>query len=69
MMEQKTFLGMPMNWEFDLQKMARNSWNPDDNRLFPPKVFGIGWDVNVHAVLRRVGVLPKQEEVRDEPGE
>lgn len=54
----QTFLGMPMNWEWNVQKMVRNLWNPDDDRVFPPKVFGIGWDVNGHAVLRRLGVIP-----------
>lgn len=57
----QTFLGMPMNWEWDLRKMARNYWNPDDDRLFPPKVFGVGWDLNGHALFRRLGVLPGQE--------
>ncbi len=54
----QTFLGMPMNWEWNVAKMVRNLWNPDDERIFPPKVFGIGWDVNGHAVLRRLGVIP-----------
>ena len=26
----QTFLGMPMSWEWDVRKMARNYWNPDD---------------------------------------
>jgi hypothetical protein len=55
--EQK-FLGMPMSWEWNPAKMVRNYWNPEDERIFPPKVFGIGWDVNGHALLRRLGVLP-----------
>ena len=53
----QTFLGMPMSWDFDPAKMVRNYWNPDDERVFPPKVFGIGWDVNFHAVYRLAGVL------------
>lgn len=59
--QQPTFLGMPMNWEWDLRKMARNYWNPDDERVFPPKVFGIGWDVNGYALLRRLGMRPPQD--------
>jgi 5-formyltetrahydrofolate cyclo-ligase len=58
---QQTFLGMPMNWEWDVRKMARNYWNPDDERVFPPKVFGIGWDLNGYALFRRLGVLPGRE--------
>jgi hypothetical protein len=48
---------MPMRWELDLEKIMRNYWNPDDDRVFPPKVFGIGWDINGHALLRRFGAL------------
>ena len=55
---QETFFGVPMSWEWDVQKMMRNLWNPEDERVFPPKVFGIGWDVNGHALLRRIGVIP-----------
>jgi hypothetical protein len=58
---QQTFLGMPMNWEWDLRKMARNYWNPDDERIFPPKVFGIGWDVNGYALFRLLGMLAGRE--------
>jgi hypothetical protein len=53
----QTFLGMPMSWDWDLNKIMRNYWNPDDDRVFPPKVFGIGWDVNFYQVYRRMGVL------------
>ena len=27
-------------------------WNPDDPRLFTPRAFGVGWDVNLHRLLR-----------------
>ena len=60
--QQQQFLGMPMSWEFDLRKMARNYWNPDDERVFPAKVFGIGWDLNGHALLRRLSLIPGQPE-------
>jgi len=58
---QQTFLGMPMSWEFDMRKMARNYWNPEDERIFPPKVFGIGWDLNGHALMRRLGLFPPSQ--------
>jgi hypothetical protein len=28
-------------------------WNPDEPRLFVPKVFGLGWDVNLARLLGR----------------
>ena len=60
--QQQTFLGMPMNWEWNPGKMIRNMWNPDDDRILLPKVFGIGWDVNGHALMQRMGVIPRRKE-------
>ena len=34
----KTFLGMPMRWEAG--KILKGLWDPEDNRIFPPKYFG-----------------------------
>jgi len=30
-------------------------WNPNDPRVVVPTVFGVGWSVNVHALLARIG--------------
>ena len=62
--QQQSFFGIPVNWEWNVPKMLRNYWNPEDDRVFPPKVFGIGWDVNGHALLRTFGVL--RDETRKE---
>jgi uncharacterized protein DUF5808 len=48
------FLGVP----YDLRRptVARTKsrlWNPDEPRLFVPKVFGWGWDVNFARLLGR----------------
>lgn len=48
-------LGMPMRW--DRKKMFSNLWNPNDERIFPPKNFGIGWDLNFHALLKKSGLV------------
>ena len=55
---QKTFLGMPMNWESE--KIFKTIWNKEDDRLFPPKAFGIGWTFNFNAVGRKVGLITKK---------
>jgi hypothetical protein len=62
----RTFLGMPMNWEWDPQRILRNMWNPEDERVFPPKVFGIGWDVNGHALMRRFGLMRDDEQKEED---
>ena len=70
--EQKTFFGMPMNW--DRKKIFRPLWNPASDELFPPKGFGIGWTINFHALLTSIGFIkrdtaskpkPKRKGVRD----
>ncbi len=42
-------LGVP----YDVRKptaarVKSRMWNPDDRRMFPPKVFGWGWTINAY---------------------
>jgi hypothetical protein len=53
--DKKTFLGMPMNW--DRKNILRTMWNKDDDTIFPPKSFGIGWTINFHALLKASGMV------------
>lgn len=62
--EQKEFLGMPMNW--DSKNMFKNFWNTERNDIFPPKRFGIGWDINFHALFKSIGVIGKKDTSRDQ---
>ncbi len=39
-----------------VRKAFANLWNKDDDRVFPPKNFGWGWDLNFHALLKRIKV-------------
>ena len=48
----KRFLGVPYRW--NAKAMFGNVWNKNDARLFPPKQFGWGWDMNFHALSQRV---------------
>jgi len=52
---QRTFLGMPVNW--DTANWNKGFWNAEDHRLFPPKRIGIGWTINARELLRRLGAL------------
>jgi len=52
---QKKFLGMPMQWDF--KNAHKDIWNSEDGRVFPPKRFGIGWGLNVHALLKKTGLI------------
>jgi uncharacterized membrane protein len=46
---------MPVNWEW--RNFNKGVWNPEDERLFPPKRVGIGWTINFHALLKKIGII------------
>lgn len=49
-----TFLGVPYDWRPPTLARAKSRWwNPDDPRLFTPKTFGWGFDVNLARLLGR----------------
>jgi hypothetical protein len=54
------FWGMPMRWQ--AQNMFKNLWNPEEKRVFPPKYFGIGWDLNLRALAVHLGLIGKSSE-------
>ena len=32
-------------------------WNPEDERIFTPRTFGIGWDINLYRLWKDYPVL------------
>jgi hypothetical protein len=36
------------------ERMRERWWNPGDNRLFVPQVFGVGWTVNLAQVPKLI---------------
>ena len=40
-----------------LSRLRDAYFNPDSDRIFSPEPIGVGWAVNVAAVLRRLGIL------------
>ncbi len=52
------FLGMPYDWHKPTWPRLKSSvWNPGQRRLFIPKVFGWGYSINFHELLRRMHLL------------
>ncbi len=48
------FLGMPYDLRRPtVERVKSRLWNPDEPRLFVPKAFGWGWDVNFARLLGR----------------
>jgi hypothetical protein len=53
-----TFLGMPYDFRApSWERVRERAWNPADQRLFTPKSFGWGYDINLHELLARLGVI------------
>ena len=49
------WLGVPYDWRPPTRARVREWWwNADDRRVFTPKVFGWGWDVNLAEAARRL---------------
>jgi Family of unknown function (DUF5808) len=49
-----TFLRMPYDWRRPtLARYKSRVWNPRDPRLFTPKSWGWGWDLNFARLLGR----------------
>jgi len=75
--DQRTWHGKVTCFPYDfriptLEKIRDTFWNPYDSRLIMPTIFGVGWSVNLYALMEILGVA-KQEDVSEEsflmPGE
>jgi hypothetical protein len=54
---EKRFLGIPYDWRRPtLERFKKRLWNPDDHRIFTPRVYGWGWTINFYEVGRRLGL-------------
>lgn len=47
-----SFLGVPYDWRRPTaRRLASRWWNPEDRRVFTPKAFGWGYDLNLYRIL------------------
>jgi len=57
------FLWTPYDWRRPtVARIKSRWWNPDEPRLFTPKAFGWGWDIN----LARLARLLRRKPARDQ---
>ena len=42
-------------------KIKRCFWNREDERIFTPHIFGVGWSVNLYQVGKRIGLVYEEE--------
>jgi hypothetical protein len=49
-----SFLGIPYDWRRPTRARIRaRLWNPDEPKLFVPRVFGWGWTINFARLFGR----------------
>jgi hypothetical protein len=65
--ESRTWHGTVFGVPYDLrpptvERLQRSWWNPEDPRLFTPRSFGIGWDINLHRALNLIASFKQGQE-------
>ena len=57
------FIFVPFEFRVPTIKRVRERlWNSETDTLFTPSVFGVGWSLNLHAALKRLGFLGPEGE-------
>ena len=53
-----TILKIPYDFRMPtLERFKATYWNPADNRVFTPELFGVGWGINFHALLEKFRII------------
>lgn len=63
--EQRTWYGQIAGIPYDfriptVERIRATLWNKDTSRIFLPRVFGIGWDINLYPIIHPREVLELQ---------
>lgn len=64
------FLNVPYDFRFPTVDRIRDlMWNEDDERVFMPSVFGVGWTLNLFKVIEkfRADNAVEEELIEDDP--
>ena len=61
----RTIFGMPNSFTRGIGDRIAGTFDPSDERLIIPRVFGLGWTINMGAVAVRLGLL-NADDVDDE---
>lgn len=53
-----SIIGVPYDYRMPTaDRLLSRIWNPDDERILVPIVFGVGWTLNLYQVRRRIQLL------------
>lgn len=59
-------LGMPFDFRgASVERVSNRVWNPADPRIFTPRLFGVGWTINLGALAVRFGLLRPDDLAED----
>ncbi|HAX24918.1 MAG TPA: DUF5808 domain-containing protein [Thermomicrobiales bacterium] len=51
-------LGVPYDFRLPTpDRVRQRAWNREDERVLVPRVWGVGWTINVRQFVRRLGLL------------
>jgi len=42
------------------ERIKKSYWNPDDSRILTRPLFGVGWGINLHALLENLRFVKRQ---------
>lgn len=54
--DERTWTGSILVFPYDFRmptfdRLMERWWNPDDQRIFTPNFFGVGWSINLYQVV------------------
>lgn len=44
-----------------IDRLLEAYWNPYEKRVLTPEVFGIGWAINIYALLENLGIIRRAD--------
>ena len=44
-----------------LERLKESYWNSYEHRVFTPRVFGVGWGINLHALLENLRIITQTD--------
>ena len=60
------FLGLPYDFRVPTaDRLRERLWNEDDERIFTPMVFGVGWSINLFRLVEKFQADNAVEECTD----
>ena len=54
----RLYFSVPYDLTFpNMERIREAYWNPNDDHIFTDRVLGVGWAINMYALLKKVGLI------------